>query len=79
VEALFGAAAGAVPCLMFGAFAVIATLIIVFSIWQARQRRRTMQLLARKLGLAFYPTDPWDRRRLRLPVHDRQREESAHA
>ena len=60
MEALFGAAAGAVPCLMFGAFAVIATVAIVLGILHAQKRRKEMQALAHKWGLAFYPTDPWD-------------------
>jgi len=60
VEALFGAAAGAVPCLMFGAFAVIAAVVIVLGILHAQQRRKETEALARKWGLNFYPTDPWD-------------------
>ncbi|MFO8012830.1 MAG: hypothetical protein R6X20_05925 [Phycisphaerae bacterium] len=60
MDALFGAAAGAVPCLMFGAFAAVAAFIIIYSIIQGRQRRRTMALLAQKLGFAFYPKDPWN-------------------
>ncbi|MEA3367992.1 MAG: hypothetical protein U9R68_07750 [Planctomycetota bacterium] len=60
MEALFGAAAGAVPCLMFGAFAVIAVVVIVLGILHAQKRRKETQALARKWGLNFYPSDPWD-------------------
>ncbi|MBL7140514.1 MAG: hypothetical protein ISS74_06350 [Planctomycetes bacterium] len=59
MEALFGAAAGAVPCLAFGAFAAIAAVLIVFGIMKARQRRQEMLALAQKWGLAYYPDDPW--------------------
>jgi len=60
MDALFGAAAGAIPCLMFGAFAVIVTVAIVFGILHARKRRQEMLGLARKWGFDFYPSDPWD-------------------
>jgi len=60
MDVLFGAAAGAIPCLMFGAFAVIVTVAIVFGILHARKRRQELQQLARKWGFDFYPKDPWD-------------------
>lgn len=60
MEALFGVLAGAVPCLMFGGFAAIVVVAIVFGILRAQKRRKEMQALARKLGFDFYPSDPWN-------------------
>jgi len=60
METLFGAAAGALPCLMFGAFAVLAGSLIVFGILRAQKRRKEMLALAQKWGFAFYPKDPWN-------------------
>ena len=59
MEVLFGALAGGVPCLMFGAFAAIAAVLIVFGILRARRRRQEMAALAQKWGFAYYPDDPW--------------------
>jgi hypothetical protein len=60
MDALFAAFGSAVPCLMFGAFAVIAVVVIVFSILRAQKRRQEVQALAQKWGFAFYPKDPWN-------------------
>jgi hypothetical protein len=48
------------PCLMFGAFALLAAGVIIYSIITARQRRDAMAALAQQLGLQFYPDDVWD-------------------
>ena len=63
MERLFAVAAGSLPCLMFAGFAVLAGVLIAVGIWRARKRREAMTALARRLGLAFYPSDPWN-----LPV-----------
>ena len=59
MEALFGAAAGAIPCLMFGAFAAIIVVAIVFGILNAQKRRKEIRALAHKWGFTYYPSDPW--------------------
>jgi len=60
MEVLFGAAAGALPCLMFGAFAAIVVVLIVYGILRAQKRREAMQALATKWGFRYYAKDPWN-------------------
>jgi len=59
MEALFGAAAATVPCLMFGAVAVLVVVGIVYAVMRARRRREQMQALAAKWGFRYFPQDPW--------------------
>jgi len=59
MEALFGAMAGVLPCLIFAGFAVVVVAVIVFGILQAQKRRQEMQALARKWGFVYYQNDPW--------------------
>lgn len=60
MEVLFGAAAGAIPCLMFGGVAALIVAVVVYGIIKARQRREEMARLAAEWGFQYYPDDPWD-------------------
>ena len=60
MELLFGAAAGAVPCLLFGGFAALVVGLVIWGIMRARQEREAMAALATELGVQFYIEDPWD-------------------
>jgi len=60
MEALFGALAAMVPCLLFAGFAVLVVVVIVFGILRAQKRRQEMQALAQAWGFAYYADDPWD-------------------
>lgn len=51
---------GPFPCLLVLAFVVIAVVVAITSVIQARKRREAMERLAAQLGLTYYADDPWD-------------------